>query len=93
MITAEQAQQLLGDDVPNDPEILLEFLELLDGVVKDYREEWVKDHKRMLHSQWEYVATLLGDGKLVLKEAIKQGGHKVKCFDGFLPPYYKQFGF
>jgi superkiller protein 3 len=94
MITVEQARQLVGDDVPNDPEILPEFLELLDGVVKDHSEEWVKDHKKMLHSQWEYVATLIEDAaKLVLKEAIKNGGNKVKCFDGFLPSYYKQFGF
>jgi len=43
-------------------------------------------------SQWEYVKTLLG-AKSVLKKAIKEGATRVNTFDGFLPEYYKQFGF
>ena len=38
MLTSEQARELLGDGVPNDPEMLSEFLELLDGVVKHHGE-------------------------------------------------------
>jgi superkiller protein 3 len=67
---------------------------MLDDLVKTNGEQWVKDNRGLLADEWEYVATLLEDAaKCVLKEAIKQGGNKVKCFDGFLPSYYKQFGF
>jgi hypothetical protein len=32
-------------------------------------------------------------GKIVIKEAVRNGGKKLDCFDGFLPLFYKQFGF
>ena len=35
-----------------------------------------------------------GAGKFTVREAIKNGAHKLNCFDtGFLPTYYEQFGF
>jgi hypothetical protein len=55
MVTVEHARQLLGDNAPTDPELL----ELLDSTVKRNGEEWVKEHKSMLNSQWGYVETLL----------------------------------
>jgi hypothetical protein len=95
MITYERAQELLGDAIiPQDSDFIEEYLEMLDDLAKTNGEQWVKDNRGLLADEWEYVATFLEDtAKRVLREAIKQGSRKVKCFDGFLPSYYKQFGF
>ncbi len=34
-----------------------------------------------------------GKGKLMIADAIKRGGNKLDCFDGFLPAFYGKFGF
>lgn len=34
-----------------------------------------------------------GQGVKLIKDAIKNGATKLNTFDGFLPEYYKQFGF
>ncbi|MFJ3775240.1 hypothetical protein ACIPX0_26440 [Streptomyces sp. NPDC090075] len=34
-----------------------------------------------------------GRGGDLVEAAITQGGRKLDCFDGFLPDYYRQFGF
>lgn len=36
-----------------------EFLILCDDMVKDHGDDWVKEHKVELLSQWEYVRTLV----------------------------------
>ncbi len=94
-MTYEQAQRLLGGNIiPQDSDFIKEYLEMLDDLVKTNGEQWIKDNSGLLADEWEYVATLLEDAaKRVLDEAIKNGGRKVKCFDGFLPEYYKLFGF
>lgn len=95
MLTYERAQELLGDTtIPKDSDFIEEYLEMLDDLVKTNGEQWVKDNRGLLADEWEYVATLLEDAaKCVLEEAIKNGARKVHCFDGFLPEYYKKFGF
>lgn len=54
MITFEQAQQLLGENIPNS----LELLRVLDDCIKNNGEQWVKDHKDLLLAQWEYLDTM-----------------------------------
>ena len=95
MVTYERAQELLGDTtIPKDSDFIEEYLEMLDDLVITNGEQWVKDNRALLADEWEYVSTLLEDAaKRVLKEAIKNGARKVHCFDGFLPEYYKKFGF
>lgn len=34
-----------------------------------------------------------GEGRKAMVNAIKNGGNKLDAFDGFLPTYYKRFGF
>lgn len=34
-----------------------------------------------------------GRGKQLVKQAIKKGACHLDCFDGFLPTFYKSFGF
>jgi hypothetical protein len=34
-----------------------------------------------------------GRGTELVKAALREGASKLDCFDGFLPEYYKQFGF
>ncbi len=34
-----------------------------------------------------------GKGKLMIADAVKRGGNKLDCFDGFLPAFYGKFGF
>ena len=34
-----------------------------------------------------------GRGEVLVQAALRAGADKLDCFDGFLPEYYKQFGF
>ena len=34
-----------------------------------------------------------GQGKAIMRHALKQGARTLDCFDGYLPRYYGQFGF
>jgi hypothetical protein len=62
MVTLKKAKELYGElpkDVIEDPYYQKEFLILVDEEVKTHGEEWVKEHRVMLLSQWEYVRTLV----------------------------------
>jgi hypothetical protein len=64
-VTLKQLKELLGElpeDVQKDPDYQKDFLRIYGALVedkKDYGHEWVKEHRRMLLSQWGYVRTLL----------------------------------
>ena len=62
MITIEKTRELYGElpkDVEEDPYYQKEFLKLVDDEIKNHGEAWVKEHRVMLLSQWEYVRTLV----------------------------------
>ncbi len=61
MATMEEIKDMLGDTFPDDltDEIYKKaFLEITNGVIARYGEQWVREHRVMLASQWEYVRTL-----------------------------------
>jgi len=38
-------------------------------------------------------STIKGEGTNLVRSAIKNGAKHLDCFDGFLPTFYKKFGF
>ncbi len=36
-----------------------EFLIIMDGVISNHSKKWVKEHVKVLNSQWDYVKTLM----------------------------------
>lgn len=62
MATMEEIKDMLGDTFPDDltDEIYKkEFLDNTNSVIAQYGEQWVREHKVMLASQWKYVRTLV----------------------------------
>ena len=54
-------EKLFGElpkDVKEDPYYRKEFILIVDGLIHEHGAQWVKDHRVMLLSQWEYVRTL-----------------------------------
>ena len=59
-LTLEKAKELLEEipeDVQNDPRYQKKFLDLLGDLFDVVGEEWVKEHRVMLSSQWECFLT------------------------------------
>lgn len=54
MITYEQAKELVGDWVLDDPE----FLELLEGILGRNGKAWVIAHQNLLLALWEYIESM-----------------------------------
>ena len=57
-----KAKELLGElpkDIETDSYLRDKFLNLLDGTISRHGEEWVKEHRVMINSGWDYVATLV----------------------------------
>ena len=67
MITLDEAKELLGglpkevdkDSIGYDEYYVKPFLENTDGVINTYGKQWVKEHAKMLDSQWSYVKALM----------------------------------
>lgn len=61
MATMEEIKEMLGDEFPDDltDEIYEKvFLDNTNSILAQYGENWVRKHKVMLASQWEYMRTL-----------------------------------
>jgi hypothetical protein len=55
-------EKLFGElpkDVKEDPYYRKEFVNIVDGLIHEHSAQWVKDHRVMLLSQWDYVRTLV----------------------------------
>jgi hypothetical protein len=62
MATMEEIKDMLGDTFPDDltdETYKKEFLDNTNSVIAQYGEQWVREHKVMLASQWKYVRTLV----------------------------------
>ena len=62
MATMEEIKEMLGDEFPDDltDEIYeKEYLRIMNRMLAREGEQWVREHKVMLASQWEYVRTLV----------------------------------
>ncbi|MGZ5562013.1 MAG: hypothetical protein ACXWER_05875 [Halobacteriota archaeon] len=62
MVTIEKLKELFGElpkDVQQDPYYRKGFLDIYVDLVKHRGEQWVKDHRVLLLSQWDYVRTLV----------------------------------
>jgi len=63
MATIEEFKDMLGGELPQDVQDDLyyekEFLQIMDGVLSQYGEIWIREHKTMCLAQWEYVSTLV----------------------------------
>lgn len=99
--TSEEADTIRGFIEERDNSTRPEFLSPLTP-------EDLKDHKVILMNDGKTGYAISPDGELenlfnnsgikdagkaAVKEAIKNGANKLNCYDGFLPEYYKQFGF
>jgi hypothetical protein len=58
-INLEKTMELLGStDIPGTPEQKEEIVRWMQRLVKDHGEEWVRQSRKRLLDEWEYVLNI-----------------------------------